>query len=237
MRVITGRCTAAFDGPGSRERRQHGDCVVLVKPDDTVLVHDARGYQPVAWLTRPDAVTITDEAVVAQDGDQHLRVTRHDTAAREVSASAAGVPVGDCPDCGDRLVRARGDVSCPGCGARYGLPAGATVLEETCGCGCPRLRVARGGEFEVCLDRDCESLDGRVREHFDRAFDCPACGGDLRVLRRGGLIFGCEGYPDCETSFAVPQGVHAGPCECGLPAFETGSGRRCLDSTCGVPAE
>jgi DNA topoisomerase-1 len=230
MRLLTGRCTATFDG--SDTETHHGDCVVLVKPDDTVLVHDAAGYQPVAWLTRADAVTVTDDAVVARDGDQRLRVTRHDTVAREVSASTAGIPVGDCPDCGDRLVRARGSVSCPGCGTRYGLPSGGTVIEETCECGCPLVRVTRGATFEVCLDRDCEPLLERVREQFDRAFDCPGCGGDLRVLRRGGLVFGCEGYPDCEAAFAVPEGTHDGACACGLPTFETPTGSRCLDSGC-----
>jgi DNA topoisomerase-1 len=75
-------------------------------------------------------------------------------------------------------------------------------------------------------------LDERVREQFDRAFACPDCGGDLRVLRRGGLILGCERYPDCDTGFALPEGIHDGACECGLPAFETASGRRCLDGGC-----
>jgi DNA topoisomerase-1 len=231
MDVITGRCTTRFEG-GDRTDTQHGDCVVLVKPDDTVLVHDARGYQPVAWLTRPEATTVTDGAVTATDGDQSLHVTLHDVDRATHDAGPAGIPVGPCPSCGDRLVRARGAVVCPGCGDRYGLPAGAVVLEEACECGCPRIRVRRGGEFEVCLDRDCEPLDERVREQFDRAFACPDCGGDLRVLRRGGLILGCERYPDCDTGFALPEGIHDGACECGLPAFETASGRRCLDGGC-----
>ena len=229
--VIAGRCTTTFEG--TRDRHQHGDVLVLVKPDNTVLVHDADGYQPVAWLTRPESVTVGEKRVTAQDGDQYLAVEIHDTHVRgRYPTSDAGIPVGDCPDCRATLVRTGGGVSCPTCGS-YGLPTGATVLDETCqDCGLPRIRVQRGASFVVCLDRDCESLDERVRAAFDREWSCPDCGGDLRVLRRGGLLVGCEDYPDCETGFAVPDGLHDGTCDCGLPLFDTPTGRRCLDSTC-----
>jgi DNA topoisomerase-1 len=231
--VIAGTCTTTFDGTG-RDRRQHGDVLVIVKPDGTTLVHDAAGYQPVAWLTRPESVTVEPDAVTAADGDQHLSVSVHDTHARgRYPTSDAGVPVGECP-CGGRLVRARGAVTCPACGDRYGLPTGAAVTDEHCSeCGLPRVRVERGATFVVCLDRGCESLDERVRAAFDREWDCPDCGADLRVLRRGGLVLGCDRYPDCETAFAFPEGAHDGTCTCGLPAFESSSGRRCLDAGCG----
>jgi DNA topoisomerase-1 len=107
------------------------------------------------------------------------------------------------------------------------------VLEETCAdCGRPQFRVERGHSFVVCLDYECDSLDDRVRSAFDRRFECPDCGDDLRVLRRGGLLLGCDSYPTCETSFAFPSGRHDGCCPCGLPAFETATGRHCLDSRC-----
>jgi DNA topoisomerase-1 len=230
--VIAGTCTTTFDG--TDRTRQHGEVLVVVKPDGTTLVHDAAGYQPVAWLTRPASVTVGADAVTVEDGDQHLHVDIHDAHTRgRYPTSDAGVPVGDCPDCGGHLVRARGGVSCPTCGDRYGLPAAATVTDDTCGdCGLPELRVERGVSFVVCLDRNCESLDERVRTAFDREWDCPECGGDLRVLRRGGLLLGCENYPDCETGFAFPAGIHEGSCDCGLPAFETATGRRCLDGDC-----
>ena len=231
--VIAGTCTTTFEGDG-RETDQHGDVVVVVKPDGTTLVHDAAGYQPVAWLTRPEAVTVDDAGVTARDGDQRLRVDVLDAHARgRYLTSDAGVPVGACPDCDGTLVRTRGTVACPTCEASYGLPAGATITDETCtDCGLPRVRAERGASFVVCLDRDCESLDERVRAAFDREWDCPVCGGDLRVLRRGGLILGCEHYPDCEAGYAFPEGVHDGTCACGLPVFETATGRRCLDSGC-----
>ena len=229
--VIAGRCTTRFEG--TRDRHQHGDVLVVVKPDDTVLVHDADGYQPVAWLTRPASVTVGDSAVTARDGDQVLEVTVHETHDRgRYPVSDAGRPVGVCPDCGSALTRANGAVSCPNCGS-YGLPRNTTVLKETCeDCGLPHIQVERGASFVLCLDRDCESLDERVRGAFDREWDCPACGSDLRVLRRGGLLLGCESYPDCETGFAFPDGLHDGTCGCGLPVFDTPTGRRCLDSTC-----
>ena len=71
-----------------------------------------------------------------------------------------------------------------------------------------------------------------MREAFDRAWDCPDCGSDLRIVRRGGLLAGCDAYPDCETAFAVPEGVVAGACDCGLPSFAVGDDVRCLDAAC-----
>jgi Topoisomerase DNA binding C4 zinc finger. len=159
-----------------------------------------------------------------------VSVARHD-------ATAAGLPVGDCR-CEGSLVRADGRVQCLDCGEAYGLPRDATVVDDACECGLPRIAVSRGERFDLCLARDCEhsrSLDEAVRATFDRAWDCPECGADLRVLRRGGLLLGCERYPDCETGYAVPAGTVDGTCDCGLPVFETATGRRCVDSACDRP--
>ena len=236
-RLLAGDCTVSFEGP--RERTQRGHVVILVKPDHTVLVHDADGYQPVAWLTRPDGVTIEHDtegfSLRAHAGDQRLSVRSHAPSGIDSFAvSEAGVPVGPCPRCSGPLVRTRGAVRCLDCGDRYGLPAGATVLADRCpDCGLPRMRVERGDVFELCVDYACESLSAAVGERFDRAFACPDCGSALRVRSPDGrLFFGCEGYPDCETTFSVPAGVVADECGCGLPRFRTASGVRCLDGTC-----
>jgi DNA topoisomerase-1 len=81
-------------------------------------------------------------------------------------------------------------------------------------------------------EADVVAASDPIRERFDRERDCPECDGDLRVLRRGGLIAGCEHYPDCDTGFGIPRGTVDGVCDCGLPVFDTPGGRRCLDTGC-----
>ncbi|MFC7234984.1 topoisomerase DNA-binding C4 zinc finger domain-containing protein [Halosegnis marinus] len=228
-RLIAGDCTATFDGDRARETR--GRVVCLRKPDDTVLLHDAAGYRPVAWLTRPDASVVAGDppTLDARDGDDRLRVLFHETSVDvRVPVSAAGDPAGACPDCDGALVARSGTLACTDCDREYVLPAGAEVLDERCDCGLPRVVAVRGDRFEVCADRSCESLDDAVRERFDRAFDCPDCGDDLRVVRAGGLLLGCDAYPDCEAAFALPAAEHDGTCACGLPTF----GGACLDREC-----
>lgn len=234
IQVIAGECTTTFEG--TRNREQRGHVVVVVKPDKTVLVHDAEGYQPVAWLTRPETLLVERDpvSVRAADGDQRLRVIVHDEAwSDHYTVSTAGVPVGECPDCDGSLVRASGTVACMGCETRYGLPSGASVMEERCeDCDLPLVAVDRGNAFEVCVDRGCEPLADVVRDQFDGAWTCPDCESDLRVLRRGGLIAGCERYPGCDNGFAIPDGIVVGSCDCGLPVFETANGQRCMDTSC-----
>lgn len=231
--VIAGRCTTTYDdGGATRERR--GDAVVVCKPDDTVLVHDATGYQPMAWLTRADRVAIDGDAVIAWDGDTRLHVAVHERyGGGQYPTGPSGTPVGDCPDCDGPLLRASDAVVCADCDERYGIPTDADVTDDACSdCGLPRIAVDRGDTFELCLDWACESLDERVADAFDRAWDCPDCGDDLRVLRQGGLILGCASYPACDTTLSFPAGTVVDECSCGLPVFETASGRRCLDPTC-----
>lgn len=238
VRVLSGDCTVIYDD--DRERQEHrGHVTTIVKPDGTVLVHDIDGYQPVAWLTRADTLSSDRDdgfTLVATKGTQTLRIAAHEQDGfAHYPSSAAGQPVGTCPNCDGALVRSSG-VHCVSCGDRYGVPTDATIRDSRCDCACglPRMRVERGLAFTVCLDRNCESLDEAVREAFDREWDCPedGCDGDLRILRRGGLLAGCEHYPDCDTGFALPAGVVDGECGCGLPTFETTNGRRCLDATC-----
>ena len=236
-RVFAGDCTTTFEG--TRDRTTRGRVVVVVKPDRTVLVHDADGYQPVAWLTRPDSLSVEEDTsgfgLTARAGDQTLRVVSHETAGRATyPVTEAGPPVGHHSETGEPLVRAGGSVLGLDSGVRYPLVAGATVLEDVCDdCGLPLMRVERGAVFEVCIDRSCEPLDDAVRERFDGVWSCPDCGSPLRLVRRSGrLLAGCDDYPACETAFSIPAGVVVDDCDCGLPVFETATGRRCLDGTC-----
>ncbi|WP_115864774.1 topoisomerase DNA-binding C4 zinc finger domain-containing protein [Halorussus litoreus] len=222
IHVYAGECTTTFRAD-DEPQRQRGRVVVVHKPDGTVLVHDARGYQPVAWLTRANAVHRERGpdggfALVAVKDGERLRVESHgegDHARHE--GTSAGVHVGFCPDCTGCLVRARGAITCLDCPAEYGLPRDAAMLETTCDCGLPRMAVERGARFELCVDRNCEELDAAVRERFDREWSCPDCGSDLRVLRERTLFLGCDDYPDCEASFALPDRAVVGTCDCGLP--------------------
>lgn len=171
--------------------------------------------------------------VTAATDDRQLRiVAERDFGTARYPASPAGPPAGRCPDCGDPFVATTGAIRCTGCGREHGLPTDAEVVDRRCECGCPQVRVDRGATFTLCADRSCDPLDAAVRDRFEGDWDCPVCGAPLRVLRRGGLIAGCDRYPACETGFAIPAGVVDGECDCGLPVFDTGAGRRCLDGTC-----
>jgi DNA topoisomerase-1 len=237
IRTIAGDCLVHFDG--RRERTVRGRVVVVVKPDNTVLVHDIDGYQPVAWLTRPKSLSVTQDPLwlLAGDGDETLRIEAiGDVTVLEHDATDAGAPVGTCR-CGERLIRTSGDIVCLGCDERFGLPNGASMTDTTCSCGLPKFRVDRGERFELCLDYQCGSLLEAVRKRFDREWSCPNCDDDLRIRRRGGLIAGCERYPDCDTGFAVPAGTVVETCGCGLPMFETTTGRRCLDTGCSAATD
>jgi len=235
IRVLAGDCTVVHDDGETRDEHR-GRVTTVIKPDGTVLVHDSDGYQPVAWLTRAASVLCSRDggfSVDARDGRERLRVLAHrEDGFASYPATAAGVPVGQCQSCDGTLVRSRGTVVCIDCGDQYGLPAGATVRGEHCSCGLPRLRVERGVSLDVCLDHDCEPLVEAVAAEFDREWNCPSCDAPLRVLERGGVLVGCDSYPDCETSFSMPTGTIVGPCDCGLPVFETASGRRCLNTDC-----
>jgi DNA topoisomerase-1 len=251
--LYAGDATVVEDATDRAEYR--GRVVVLAKPDGTVLVHDRGGYQPVAWLTRADAVTVTDDEdvvrITAHDerADDWLRVTGHATGrpagtsaaadpdesvalSGQYPVSVAGDPVGDCPACDGALVDAGDAVACIHCDARHGYPGDATLPGATCDCGLPRMRVERGAAIDCCVDRDCEPLDDRVREHLDGEFGCPTCGTDLVVARERGLFLACDDRPACDTAFYVPSGIHDGTCDCGLPTFDVGNDHRCLDATC-----
>jgi len=88
--TVAGDCTVRErDGTDTRQRR--GRVVVLVKPDDTVLVHDADGYQPVAWLTRADGVA-WEHSPDAPDTDSVAAVDPDSTPAPVDTDAAPSTP-------------------------------------------------------------------------------------------------------------------------------------------------
>lgn len=238
IQVFSGECTTEFEGTVDQTRC--GTLLVIVKPDNTVLVHDAVGYQPTAWLTRPEATTVDRERgiIEAQEGDQRLCVRFHSLDCEtRATGSLAGIPVGT-TERGETLIRARETVIDLGTNEEYPLPRGATVLDEPCeSCGLPLVAVDRGEQFEICLDPACESLVDAVLT-FDRAWSCPSCGEDLRVRHqsesqpRSGFVVQCDSARTCETNYAFPSGFIVGTCACGLPQFETNGGVRCLHPDC-----
>ncbi|MFB6069517.1 MAG: DUF91 domain-containing protein [Halanaeroarchaeum sp.] len=228
-RVFAGRCTVT-----ENDTTQQGAVIAVVKPDNTVLVHDQTGYQPAAWLTRADSVQVERDdggfRLRARKAGDTLSITAPTVSHAEFATSPAGTRVGTCPRCEAALVRHRGAVTCVACDASYPLPRDATVTDDTCeDCGLPTLSVERGEHFEVCLDRECESVDEVVRERFAGAWSCPDCETPLSVERHRGLRANC---PDCERSHVIPSGLTDGTCACGLPAFVTPNGARCLDPEC-----
>lgn len=237
IRVLAGECTVTFDGNETKAER--GEVVTVVKPDNTVLVHDADGYQPAAWLTRADVVRYARDAdgfrIVAGKGGQQLEIESHaEHGDAHYPASPAGEPVGECPTCGGVFVRGSSGVTCVGCRATYSIPRDANVLDAVCGeCGLPTFRVERGYGVEVCLDPSCQTIAESVRETIEERDDEPrwrcGCGGELRVERRRGLRTICE---ECGDIYAIPRGVLAGSCDCGRPSIRTGNGVRCLATDC-----
>lgn len=232
IRVFAGRSTVTHEGAEISTRR--GDLVTLVKPDNTVLVHDTDGYRPAGWLTRADSLRVsrTGERVelAATKGDERLAVSVTDPGFAEFPATPAGSPVGSCPTCEGTLVRSGSTVTCLSCGDRYRLPRDADVTDRTCeDCGLPRIAVDRGASIEVCLDRGCQSIDDAVAARFDGDWPCPECGTPLEITRERRLQAAC---PDCGAAFPVPTGVIEGECACGLPTVDTPGGTRCLDPSC-----
>jgi DNA topoisomerase-1 len=238
LRVLAGDCTVTYEDDADA-RTVRGRVVTLVKPDGTVLVHDAGGYRPAAWLTRADTVAVNRNGdaftVTAGSGATRLRVESHETFGRvRLPVSVAGSPVGECPDCDAVLVRDGDTLACTGCRREYRVPRDATVTGEQCSeCGLPTVRVERGAAVTVCADRECDPLAAAVADRFDGAWPCPDCGTGLEIRRERGLRAVC---PDCERRLAIPRGEVVATCDCGLPVVGDGDAARCLDPDCGAPA-
>ena len=233
--VLAGDCHIEVDIEDSLQYR--GQVLVVVKPDNTILVHDIDGYQPVAWMTRADQVTHDPETgtITAVDGDRWLEIQQVSTLLdRQLPGTSAGKPLGECPDCGGQLVNAHPQVHCVSCRNQYTLPAAANIVDERCSCGLPQMTIEHGDQFTLCIDRDCEPMEEVIGAQFNGTWACPddTCTGSLHVIRRRNLLLACNAYPECDVAYRLPAGVVDGHCGCGLPRFTEGNGSRCLDASC-----
>lgn len=94
-----------------------------------------------------------------------------------------------------------------------------------------------------------KSKEKEIGQFLNKAFrevvgKCPDCEGELRIVRSrktGKSFVGCSNYPECKTSFPLPQKTTVSPTdkvcgECGLPMVRMGFGRkkilRCIDINC-----
>jgi len=222
IRVFAGDCTTTFEG--ERTRTHRGRVVVVVKPDRTTLVHDADGYQPVAWLTRPDSLTVEAGAASGTqraDGDGEgqspsgNRASPGDSEAQSASGRSSGLRGGQAasngtaePSPGPREEAADGD-------AGFGL-------------------VARAGDqvLRVISHRSSGRATYPVSEAGVPVGSDPETGEPL--VRAGGDVRGV----DSGVRYPLPAGatVTDESCpSCGLPTIRAEAGEVfevCLDRSC-----
>jgi len=124
--------------------------------------------------------------------------------------------LGKCPKCGKgemMIIRLRGGnrfIGCsnyPECNANFPVPAMGHIepTSEICGkCNSPMVRTPERGKKagNICINPECEE-----NRRNNVMGNCPTCGGGLRLIfsSRGKRFLGCEKYPDCRTTFPLPQ--------------------------------
>ncbi len=157
--------------------------------------------------------------------------------------------VGKCPECGGDLRVKRSNktggsfIGCdnyPKCTKLFPLTTtrGITPTDEKCPeCGLAMIGTkSREKVYLNCIDPDCKSNEGRFL-----VGKCPNCGSDLRIMKARKQFIGCSNYPECRTSYPLPQraGIRTtdNRCDvCGLPMVSIPLGKRrilsCIDMNC-----
>ncbi|MGZ7207155.1 MAG: DEAD/DEAH box helicase [Halobacteriota archaeon] len=183
--------------------------------------------------TAPQASSSRDPTLVASPPLHPPAGSSVGKSGLESDKNEPAATVGHCKRCGGSLRHVDNVIACD-CGALYKLPAGADLALTTCSCGLPKFTLKLLG-VDVCVDRQCENMDDIITAAFaHHKFTCPRCGSSLTVVRRRGLIAGCERYYDgCKTAFLLPANASiTGRCTCGLPRLQLKTKARCLDTTC-----
>ncbi|MEM2839393.1 MAG: DNA topoisomerase I [Thermoplasmata archaeon] len=124
--------------------------------------------------------------------------------------------LGKCPTCGTgelAVIRMRGGkrfIGCsnyPECRTAYPVPAMGHIepTGNVCSyCKAPVVRVPEKGPkaSPMCINPKCES-----RLKASDMGKCVNCGARLRLVfsARGKRFLGCERYPDCKTTYPLPQ--------------------------------
>lgn len=144
--------------------------------------------------------------------------------------------LGKCPTCGSgnlTVIRMRGGkrfIGCsryPDCKTAYPVPAMGHVepTGEICSyCKAPVVKVPEKGPKAppMCINPKCES-----RLKASEMGKCVNCGARLRLVfsARGKRFLGCERYPECKTTYPLPQkggvifsGEHCK--QCGAPIIK-----------------
>ena len=86
-----------------------------------------------------------------------------------------------------------------------------------------------------------------LKETMDKKYvvgTCPACGSSLRIIRSKKTkkrFVGCSNYPECTTSYPLPQKGKVAPteevCECGAPLVKISGRKYCLNPGCSTHAQ
>ncbi|MGZ4915880.1 MAG: hypothetical protein ACXV45_04345, partial [Halobacteriota archaeon] len=229
--LVTKKTIAVTGLPDNTMRRETPECTTTPKNPSTPKNEHA--------LTVKEATSPSNTSLQIPRSHDSLLVDSpiqppHDSSLGKPEAkNESAITIGHCKRCGGSLRHVDNVIACD-CGVVYKLPAGADLTDRKCTCGLPKFKLKLLG-IDVCVDRQCENMDAIIAAAFvTRKFTCPRCGGPLTVVRRKGLIVGCERYYDgCKTAFLLPSNATiTGRCTCGLPRLQLKTKARCLDTSC-----
>jgi len=225
--------------------------------DEKMTAHLEYDMDLIAKGEQEQKDVIEESQAMLEDVYALLEKNREVIAADIMTALNKQKYLGTCPNCGKgqmTIIRMKGGkrfIGCsnyPECKTAYPVPAMGHIepTGEVCNaCRAPMVKVPeRGnGAANVCINPNCPE-----RKKTSDIGECPTCGKRLRTIfsARGKRFIGCEGYPECKTTYPLPQKgglVTTGEkCSaCGAPIIKIVSkGRRpwvlCVNMNCSAKA-